>query len=345
MRTIIRSIQTTLALLASAIIPLAGLAQENDPLKPSSRWTFAPHVSSVVHTRILSDLRHHNKFGDNRSIFEIVDDDQNKKKREAPQHHPQAQLPEVPVTCGTELSPLQAFQAAFGKPLTPVTAQPIPKQSGAQTEQKRDNCFPSPTPALAEDQHHAKKTSADSRAIAFVPEKLAGIGDSWQTRRLTSWFAKCERRIRAAGFEEKIFAHQSLSCVIHFTDTDKAAVSILKSSGQPKIDRAALDAIGNASPFPLFPLNSHLKVDFSYPVLEMTLLSGRLPSQQTNARLPVRLPTGNAYQHANATQHVPSYVPPDPSLKNYYQWSPAKPSLPKPPPKSHSVVWPERNHF
>lgn len=195
----------TLTLLASAI-PLAGLAQENDQLKPNSRWTFAPHVSSAVHTRILSDLRHHNKFGDNRSIFEIVDNDQNKKKLEAPQHRTQAQLPEVPVTCGTERSPLEAYKAAFGKPIGPVTAVPIRKQNsdGNNNRPEPANLCPKPMPTPSENQQHSQKISGDSRSIVFVKEKLRGIGDSWQTRRLTSWFANVrdeyEKGVLRRGF-------------------------------------------------------------------------------------------------------------------------------------------------
>ena len=112
------------ALALFLMMPSVVLAQE-EQRRASTRWNLLPPNvvnHDRIHAQILQGLRHHNKFGDNRSIFEIVNEQNAKDAIERQAASTGAGKSRASTN---EMSPLEQFKAAFGKPAGHVTAVPV----------------------------------------------------------------------------------------------------------------------------------------------------------------------------------------------------------------------------
>ena len=90
--------------------------------------------------------------------------------------------------------PILMILALFVQAMMPIAAM-------AQEGERR----PSVHCTFGPDPHHRWKVGNFNADVAKLTKRSAYTS-------LISWFAKCERSIRARGFEEKIFAGKNLSC-------------------------------------------------------------------------------------------------------------------------------------
>src|SRR5206468_12633573 len=134
-------------------------AQASAPKRPSDRWTFSP----VIYSDPFPDKVDRGNLEDRKRGL-LQEKEAEKIRR---QRNTGASL-EVPVASVTKRSPLEAFQAAFGKPVGPLQSQTI--NNGNSIHPRRDNFHPEPLGTPSDAGQHANKTSSNLRSIVFVPE-------------------------------------------------------------------------------------------------------------------------------------------------------------------------------
>lgn len=98
------------------------------------------------------------------------------------------------------------------------------------------------------------------------------------------WLAKCERKIRAAGFDEKMFRGYHIQIRFdvekgnqgYVNDGHTAALTVIKSSGREDLDQVAVALVQRASPFDIpdigIPSGRSLILDLDYPKVELKYL-------------------------------------------------------------------------
>lgn len=145
---------------------------------------------------------------------------------------------------------------SFERPSAP-TQRPRPPATQQATR---------PAPQKPPQQGNSGQSNADSAAARAAQGQQGGQG-SGGAAQMASWQQQVSRRLNSARRYPRSAGGATGTAVVGFTVTANGGlggVSLLRSSGNPALDQAALDAVSRAAPFP--PPPSGVNTPLGVPV-------------------------------------------------------------------------------